>query len=544
MVEIRLEDLQQQDGRYYYTFTPQHANEKVVLPHLGCFGTTNISKIQIERGLERTEYVEPEVKESVLSGFFKQLHAVNVRLQDEVTGLSNTIKVNEQAYTRSLQDAKNNMESFVGQTKEGLITYIDSKDKALSTFIEQTNQTIQTRVTREDVESMLQQTADSISLDLKGKGDEIKTALNLTTNGVRIKGDLIHLSGRSLIDTGVIKNAHIADLNASKITAGTLNAANVRIINLDVNNLTGNKTQFLQSLWTATNSSATIDGARIRIKNSSGGMIEMNNVPEFRSEDQNGTATVLGRGRSQFWDSRGYSKGYIGTALEDSTTFGVHLSTGGGGFSITVPTTTTTASSSGDEYYTVKRGQGPVDVVEDLMRQGKLSSNFNTAAAHIRSLNGWPAGTWPVLHPNDKVLYKRGTIQVSTASSTRLAKMMEFTTSSTGDWRIYVRNRTQFYNVLQITSSGRLQNDSDRRLKTEIKDSQVKALDAIKQLAFKQFVYKDGGRFEPLGLIAQESGDLRVKGETESIDIVRAAMLALKGVQELQEEVTKWTKQQ
>lgn len=61
--------------------------------------------------------------------------------------------------------------------------------------------------------------------------------INISPEAILIESKLIHLSGRSKIDDAVITSAMIANLRADKITAGTLNAANVNIINMNASNI-------------------------------------------------------------------------------------------------------------------------------------------------------------------------------------------------------------------------------------------------------------------------------------------------------------------
>lgn len=62
----------------------------------------------------------------------------------------------------------------------------------------------------------------SKEIDLKVDVDGIVSQINLNREGIRIKGNLIHLDGLTLIDDGVITNAHIRNLSADKVTVGTM----------------------------------------------------------------------------------------------------------------------------------------------------------------------------------------------------------------------------------------------------------------------------------------------------------------------------------
>ncbi|WP_156009764.1 phage tail spike protein [Streptococcus ruminantium] len=72
--------------------------------------------------------------------------------------------------------------------------------------------------------------------------------INALANGNnRIDGRLTHITGQTLIDDAVITSAKIADMDAGKIKTGTLDAANVNIVNLNVNKLVGLDANFIKS---------------------------------------------------------------------------------------------------------------------------------------------------------------------------------------------------------------------------------------------------------------------------------------------------------
>ena len=89
--------------------------------------------------------------------------------------------------------------------------------------------------------TVVTQRANAWALNLTGPKDVI-TAINADTSGVRLKGKSIVLDGDVIANgTAFIKESWIENLNASKITSGQINAANVDVINLNANNIvTGN----------------------------------------------------------------------------------------------------------------------------------------------------------------------------------------------------------------------------------------------------------------------------------------------------------------
>lgn len=85
--------------------------------------------------------------------------------------------------------------------------------------------------------TVVSQKNDAWALTLSGPKDVV-TAINADTSGVRLKGKNIVLDGDVIANgRAFIKESWIEDLNASKITAGELNAARVKVINIDANNI-------------------------------------------------------------------------------------------------------------------------------------------------------------------------------------------------------------------------------------------------------------------------------------------------------------------
>lgn len=85
--------------------------------------------------------------------------------------------------------------------------------------------------------TVISQKNDAWALSLSGPKDVI-TAINADRSGLRLKGKSIVLDGDVIANgTAFIKESWIEDLNASKITAGRLNAANVDVININASNI-------------------------------------------------------------------------------------------------------------------------------------------------------------------------------------------------------------------------------------------------------------------------------------------------------------------
>lgn len=90
----------------------------------------------------------------------------------------------------------------------------------------------------EAVRTQMTQLAGSWSVkNLNGAGD-VLNSINLLANGTnRIDGRLTHITGQTKIDNAVIKDGMIANLNADKITGGTIDASQVNVINVNASNV-------------------------------------------------------------------------------------------------------------------------------------------------------------------------------------------------------------------------------------------------------------------------------------------------------------------
>ena len=306
-MKINLNDLSFKDGKYTYTFTPDRDMQLIELES-DCYGDLAINHLQVECNPDATYFVPPEVYEGNLSGIFKNLKEINAEMKDEENSdLWSRIRINVGGMMKEyhhdhisteivetangigirINDVEKNLKNEIATTAEALQVKLSSTDSRVTQLaatangiqmsvkdlksdtdssISQLKGLIDLKVTRSQVEGIIRNSGDSIYLAVKDKipdskmtASEIKSALNLSRDGVRIQGKNIMLDGNSYISSGVIKDAHIGSLNASKINAGTINAANVRIINLDINNLTGNRADFIQTYWNGINSRISID---------------------------------------------------------------------------------------------------------------------------------------------------------------------------------------------------------------------------------------------------------------------------------------------
>ena len=90
----------------------------------------------------------------------------------------------------------------------------------------------------EAVRTQVTQIAGSYSIKNINSAGDIVNSLNLLPDGTtRFDGKLLRITGQTKIDNAVIKDGMIANLNADKITGGTIDASQINVINVNAGNV-------------------------------------------------------------------------------------------------------------------------------------------------------------------------------------------------------------------------------------------------------------------------------------------------------------------
>jgi hypothetical protein len=102
-----------------------------------------------------------------------------------------------------------------------------------------TNELFQVEVSKnQGLTTVQKQVAGSWAIQNLNSNGDIVSQINATGSNVRIKGESIHLDGKTLIDDASIDGAKIKNLSADKITSGTLDAAKAKLVNVDASSVT------------------------------------------------------------------------------------------------------------------------------------------------------------------------------------------------------------------------------------------------------------------------------------------------------------------
>ena len=147
----------------------------------------------------------------------------------------------EQASSRSnsaldkAEDAKMVAGQATSLSQTAKQTALDAQQKA----IQVAEQARQTQALAEATRTQVTQLAGSWAVRNLNSAGDVLGQINLNKDGsVKINEGLIVVGEKTLIKNGVIKSSMIEDLSASQITAGTIDATDVRIINLNASSVT------------------------------------------------------------------------------------------------------------------------------------------------------------------------------------------------------------------------------------------------------------------------------------------------------------------
>ena len=171
----------------------------------------------------------------------------------------------------------------------------------------------------EAVKTQVTQLAGSWAVKNLNSNGDVLNSINLLANGTnRIDGRLTHITGQTKIDNAVIKDGMIANLNADKITGGTIDASQVNVINVNASNILAGTMQGMilrGGRIEALDGSLSMDlnNKKIRLNGDNVGIVrEFEGYPtQFiryeaqRENNQNHARTIIGSNRngSEVWNS-------------------------------------------------------------------------------------------------------------------------------------------------------------------------------------------------------------------------------------------------
>ena len=454
------------NGRYYKVFQPRSRDELLKLHHMGCVGDTVLTDIQIEQGDFPTSFVEPTVTQRSLSGLFKDMRNIELELRDPNSTLWGKIQKNNQGALSQFFDT--NVKSAIAQTANEIRQEVRNATTSSNDALSQV---------KEELTSSLSQTATAIRQEVReaGKG----ASVSVTSRGVTIGATT--LTGKQL--ASVISTSQDGiDLIAPKIR--------VQSDMIVDGSITGSKMAFGSitgdhiAAGAISGDKITVTDALIRNLTAKDGLIEKLTSKEIFSTK---VSSILNS--STFLEAyKGWIGGFqIGTHdsgsgkwLTGSNHFAVGMGNGEGG-----DNSTALWVNWGDNWNKIG------DTAWFVKNNGKMYC-YNTAEF-------WNT---PVIHGNLRVTgsiyYNNRESGGGTGTWVYSSKYAHIEPSS-GSLYLYYGSNEYDWIVMNHDAS-------DRRYKTNIKDSTVSGLGVINNLKTYSYRKEYDGKIEDIscGIMAQD----------------------------------------
>lgn len=177
-MDIEVNDNKQQasfkNGKFYHTFTPTTANQTVKLYHMGCVGDTRLNHIQLEQGTEPTGFVAPKHNTNTLSGIFKNLRDLDVKMTDPDSDLWTRIKKTARGTIEEYHT--NTLSNEIVRTAEGIV---ERQTRTINTSVDEKINGVRTQI-----DTVMNNRVIALTSESKRYADGISETLSRKVDGV------------------------------------------------------------------------------------------------------------------------------------------------------------------------------------------------------------------------------------------------------------------------------------------------------------------------------------------------------------------------
>ena len=173
---------QELNGRYYQTFTPRTPQELIKIHHMGCVGNTELKNIQIEKGNTPTAFVEPKITQMETSGILNDLRSLNLMLTDVNSDLWGRIKANNKGMLTEFFDS--NIKSAIATSANTIMQQINSTLNGDYSSFSQRLDALRSTVKNEAVTSTVTQLADTYDRKIATANENVVSRVNQSINNV------------------------------------------------------------------------------------------------------------------------------------------------------------------------------------------------------------------------------------------------------------------------------------------------------------------------------------------------------------------------
>ena len=250
------------DGSFSHTFIPKTPNDLIQLFNASVepdmIGDNVLTQLRLVHGSDAGPYVKNTSEDSRITQIFKNLQQFRLDFTSLRGDLEAQITLSRNGLLAQFLDNNNNLRTDIASIAGQIIAKTSSDTSA--SIREQTPRIIRDSVTTDHFKSIIEQSPDKVIQAISDKVNGGESIFSQTADGFRLAGKMTSITGETLIEKGVITDANISNLNADKITFGTLNGAKLKVVNIDVKSLVGNVADFVQANFNSISNSLHING--------------------------------------------------------------------------------------------------------------------------------------------------------------------------------------------------------------------------------------------------------------------------------------------
>lgn len=506
---------QELNGRYYQTFTPRSAQELIKIHHMGCVGNTELKNIQIEKGNTPTAFAEPKITQMETAGILNDLRLLNLMLTDVNSDLWGRIKATNKGMLTEFFDS--NIKSAIATSANNIMQQINSTLNGDYSSFNQRLDALRSTVKNEAVSSTVTQLADTYDRKIATANENVVSRVNQSINSVT--------TSVQELERGVVKRSDISvtsnglSFGSSKVIDGqTLSS----ILNVTPNMMTAITKQMRVTGDMLVNGAITSD--KIQANSITAGHLASGSINASKLDVDDAFLNTL-VAKDTFFEKMQVKKAFAHAvqaidikATQLSADFLSAYKGNIGGFQIGSIGYYSGKYITGDNQFKIGMSNGAVNSPGRAALWVNWGSDWGTFPE-----NGWVVTHDGKMYSNNGASFKgqvsmNGTVYIEPNGGEFFYKG-----NALGG---LLNQKLTMYNVTKITREQddngpyiafrspygdtytRAQPWSDKRLKSNITETKVDALDAINKLNVYEYDFKkDSTEYHKnIGLIAQEIG--------------------------------------
>lgn len=223
-MDIEVNDNKQQasfrNGKFYHTFTPTIANQTVKLYHMGCVGDTRLNRIQLEQGTEPTGFVAPKHNTNTLSGIFKNLRDLDVKMTDPDSDLWTRIKKTARGTIEEYHT--NTLSNEIVRTAEGIV---ERQTKTINSSVDEKIDGVRTQI-----DTVMNNRVIALTSQSKRYADEVADVLSRRIDGVTTNVSTVSRTVDSINSNITSLEGNVLKKNEISITSNGVTLGSGKVI--------------------------------------------------------------------------------------------------------------------------------------------------------------------------------------------------------------------------------------------------------------------------------------------------------------------------